>query len=220
MANALVGRAVCERLRSRHRGNLMAQLFVPDASHAWSILKLEGDRYRLALQRPPKGVGRADQPGSTARLVVADRGGRLSRNGVLLLIRNPVQGGTEPPRSPADWVVLAGRDSRVRLNGVPVALGLAALRHRDELCFDGGAPLYFSTERVASVERYEASDSPRCPRCTLGIEAGDSYVCCPRCGVLYHQGRTRKCWTYAEFCALCPHSTDLAAGLRWSPDVL
>jgi hypothetical protein len=198
----------------------MAQLFVPDSSYAWSILNLEGDRYRLSRAHPTQSVGRAVQPESTASLVVADRGGRLSRKGVLLLSRSRAHRGVEALSARSDWVVLAGRDARLRLNGVPVALGLAALRHRDELCFDGGTPLYFSTERVVSLETYEASDSPRCPRCTLGIEAGDGYVRCPGCGVLHHQCQARECWTYTESCALCDQSSDLAAGLRWSPDLL
>jgi hypothetical protein len=203
----------------------MAQLFIQDESNVWSVFELASDAYRLSV--PPRTGSKSAAPPSTdhLRLSVVESAGaeRLSEAGALLLSgagREGTQAAPEPPSSPEAWAVLAGTDTRLRINGVPVSVGIATLRHRDELCLDGSAPLYFSTERLVSIETYRREDSPRCPRCTLSIELNDAYVCCPGCGVLHHQLPDRECWTYTPTCALCDQSSDLEAGYRWSPEVL
>lgn len=195
----------------------MAQLFVQDEANAWSVLNLTDDVYRLTLP-PSQAADRFRPP-----VVEPDRVERLSQAGALLLVRGgvgSVAGDTEPMASSEDWAVLAGVGTRLRVNGVGIAVGIATLRHRDELCLDGGPALYFSTERLVNVEKYRANDAPRCPRCTLPIEVGDAYVCCPGCRVLHHQLPERECWTYTPTCTLCDQSSDLSAGYRWSPEGL
>lgn len=203
----------------------MAQLFVQDELNVWSVLELTGETYRLSL--PPRSGTKSSAPRATGplrvRIVESPRVERLSQKGALLLNRGGENGAQAAPRplaSSGAWAVLAGANTRLRINGGPVAVGIAALRHRDELCLEGGAPLYFSTERLVSVEEYAGSDSPHCPRCTLAIEFGDASIRCPGCGVLHHQLPERECWTYTPTCALCDQSSDLTAGYRWSPEIL
>ncbi len=207
----------------------MAQLFVQDESNLWLVFDLTDDVYRISLPTPEKGAGH-EAARSIHQLrtpvIEPDRVERLSQAGALLLecraaVNAPVStNSTDALAASAGWAVLAGVETRLRINGGPIPVGIAALRHRDELCFEGGAPLYFSTERLVSVEAYRADDSPRCPRCTLPIELGDSCVCCPGCNVLHHQLSKRECWTYTPTCTLCDQSSDLAAGYRWSPEDL
>lgn len=197
----------------------MTHLFVQDDSNRWTVLPLTNDVYRLSLPDPQQAARRAAQassPAARSPVVESTRIGRITRKGALLLKRN----GAEAQASLADWTLLTGTGTRLRLNGVAIAIGIATLRHRDELRLNGSLPLYFSTERLVRVETYRADDSPRCPRCTLPVELGDPSVCCPACRVLHHQHPERECWTYTESCALCDQRSDLAAGYRWSPEGL
>ncbi len=213
----------------------MAHLFVHDMAHGWSTLALERDRYCISLSRPePRREPRREKvvandaesskPATPrAPRVVAARSGPPSKKAALLQNRSRSQPATDTnkaPFPPTEWVILAGTDARLRINGVSVAIGLATLRHRDEVCLVGGTPIFFSTERLASVETYRADDAPRCPRCSLAIELGDNFVCCPSCDVIYHQLPDRECWTYSPTCSLCDQSSDLAAGYRWHPEDL
>lgn len=212
----------------------MAQLFIQDASHLWSVLPLAEDIYRLSLpsslSRPtskqsvrdktPRSIHSRRTPLIEPESIVS-----LSREGALLLRSEGAagdRGETEigGSASPAGWAVLAGPDTRLCINGLAIAAGIAALRHRDGLCLDGGAPLYFSTERLVRIETYRAADAPGCPRCTLPIELGDACVRCPGCNVLHHQRSDRACWTYSPNCARCDQSSDLEAGFSWSPEDL
>jgi hypothetical protein len=118
------------------------------------------------------------------------------------------------------WAVLASDGACLLLNGEPVALGLAVLRHRDELRVGDAGPFYYSDERLAAVEAFASDDAPRCPRCAQPIARGELSVRCPACGVLHHHRADRECWTHVERCALCEQSTDLEAGLRWTPKEL
>lgn len=201
----------------------MAQLFVQAESSAWSVLDLTHDTYRLSLPAPREESGREASPltrGPRAPVVEPAPVGQPAQPGELLLVRAAV-GDTEPVASPAGWALLGGEQARFRVNGVGIAVGIAVLRHRDELCLEGGLPLYFSTERLVSVEVYPADDSPHCPRCTLPIDRGQSFVRCPGCSVLHHELPERKCWTYSgTTCTLCDHASDLEAGYRWSPEAL
>lgn len=207
----------------------MAHLFVQEMSHDWLTLALERDRYCISLPRPEPRSEKivANDTESKPAIpraprVVAARSGPVSKKAALLQSRSRAQPATntdKAPFPPTDWVILAGTDARLRINGVSVAIGLATLRHRDEVCLVGGTPIFFSTERLASVETYRSDEAPRCPRCSLPIELGDSFVCCPGCDVIYHQLPDRECWTYAP-CSLCDQSSDLAAGYRWHPEDL
>lgn len=206
----------------------MAQIFVRDESNVWSVLKLTDDVYRLTLPSSQDTPGRKSlQPFHHLRTAVIepDRVERLSQAGALLLFRGGVGSVADAtatgPMAPSEaWAVLAGAGTKLRVNGIAITVGIATLRDRDELCLDGAAPFYFSTERLVNVETYRASDAPRCPRCTLPIEAGEAYVCCPGCRVLHHQLPERECFTYSPTCTLCDQPSDLTAGYRWSPEDL
>lgn len=182
----------------------MARVFVPNAAGAWDALALDAARYQLADANPPA--------------IATDDAERALREGALLVRANRVDGPAEPDGE--TWVALAGDRARLRINGEPLALGIAVLRHRDELRLGGDAPFYFSTERPAEVQVYPHDDAPRCPRCAQAIGRDEPCVRCPGCGVRHHQREDRPCWTYAPSCALCDQPTELDAGLRWTPEVL
>jgi hypothetical protein len=177
----------------------MSRIFMPTAG-GWDVQPLEGERYCLR---------------ATAPSVLAGHDEATAPTDALLLRVDEVEGVTGP-----GWALLAGGDARLLLNGEPVVLGLAQLRHRDELRLDGGGPLYFSTERLAAVEAYAREDAPRCPRCAQPIARGEPVVRCPACGVLHHELPGRNCWTYIERCALCPQATALDGELAWTPEEL
>jgi len=177
----------------------MSRLFIRFAG-GWDVLSLDGECHSI---RPPEGdaawAPRADEH-SAGALVFRVRSGADSAH--------------------AGWALLVDGRTRAFVNGEPVATGVALLRDRDELRVGGAEAVYFSAERLASVEVCERDDAPRCPRCAQGIAQGEMSVRCPACGVLHHQLPERECWTYLEKCALCEQATDLAAGLRWSPEEL
>jgi hypothetical protein len=120
-----------------------------------------------------------------------------------------------------DWALLAGPASTVRINGRRVDAGIAVLRDRDEIRVAASAPLFFSSERLASVSLFP-DDGTRgfCPRCKQAIAAGSNAVRCPGCGIWHHASEELPCWTYAERCAACPQPTALDHGFRWTPEDL
>ena len=123
-----------------------------------------------------------------------------------------------------DGFVVLGSDA-VRVNGMPLDLGIHVLRDRDELRV-GNTRAFFSAESLAVVEPFPGSERPTlCPRCKLEIEAGKAAVRCPKCRVWHHQcpGEPDKlgCWLYSEKCAAdCGQPTALDAGFRWTPEDL
>jgi hypothetical protein len=119
------------------------------------------------------------------------------------------------------WLVMCAARASVRLNGVLLRAGIRVLRDRDELQVDGFGRVYFSTEQLARVEPFAPGERAAvCPRCKQAIAAGSPAVCCPQCGVWYHQSDEFPCWTYAPRCVLCPQPTALDAGYRWTPEGL
>lgn len=168
----------------------------------WAPLTLDGDRYTLtegglALREDS---GNGDPAGVHAPLL--QRGG-----------------GPGPP-----WVILAAAGCGVRVNGVPLVLGLRVLDHRDEILLPAATPgepcrFYFSTERLARVEPFPAPNGPAtCARCKQPINPGDPAVQCPSCGVWHHQSEKWPCWTYSDRCARCDTPTDLDGDYRWTPE--
>ena len=116
------------------------------------------------------------------------------------------------------WVLLAAPAARVRVNGLPLPLGIRSLRDHDEIVF-GQTRLYFSNERVASVESFPSADhAVMCPRCRKEIERESPAVRCPGCSAFYHQLEGRHCWTYSPKCQHCDTETALDAGFRWQPE--
>jgi hypothetical protein len=118
------------------------------------------------------------------------------------------------------WAALVAEDAALLHNGARVAACLRVLEHRDALALGGGPSLFFSTEEPARVETFTADAPVACPRCRGEVRPGDAVVRCPSCGVVHHEAGDRRCWTYCEFCALCPQPTALDAGLRWTPEEL
>ena len=123
-------------------------------------------------------------------------------------------------RSPA-WVLLAGLEASLRVNGLPLVLGIHALRNRDEICV-AGQRHFFSTEELAHVTPFPGLAQPAfCPRCKQKVEVGAPAVACPHCHAWHHQSDEFPCWTYDSTCALCQlQSTALDAGYSWTPDTL
>jgi len=177
----------------------MAHLWIANEEQAWAVLPLEDDTFILTTT-PPQPVRRplgADEV--------------LSK---VLLVRTPGAEGLS-------WILIAGPGSGVSVNGVPLVSGIRAVADRDEIRIAGASNFYFSTERLARVEALPGSDQVLyCPRCQQEITAGSLAVKCPGCGVWHHQIEDLNCWTYAEVCALCAHSTDLNAGFQWTPEQL
>jgi hypothetical protein len=121
----------------------------------------------------------------------------------------------------AAWALLAGLEVSVRVNGLPLVLGIHALRDRDEISL-AGQRYFFSTEELALVTPFPGLAQPACcPRCKQKVEVGEPAVACPHCRAWHHQSDEFPCWTYEPTCALCQlQSTALDAGYSWTPDTL
>jgi hypothetical protein len=122
------------------------------------------------------------------------------------------------PETNADrelWVIIASPDVQLRVNG-ETTVGLRALVDRDEIRMDEQT-FYFSTERLASVVAFAGPPLP-CARCKLQIQPGSLAVSCPNCSLWHHQSAEYPCWTYADYCSICPCGTDLTAGYQWTPE--
>jgi hypothetical protein len=181
----------------------MAHLWLADPTSEWVILPLTASEFTLDDFPPRPVTGEADAAGEDP-----DRAPRLVS----------VAGG--------GWAVVTGPDHELRVNGRPLPTGLRVLEDRDELQWPGSGSTYFSTEVLARVGAFPGADSPHaCPRCKLTLEKGDAAVKCPQCGVWTHEGATaageeRRCWTYAETCALCAQKTAADEGFQWTPEGL
>ncbi len=159
----------------------------------WEPRRLAGSRYAL---RAGSAGARLEPPDGTARA-----GPLLARG--------------EGDR--AGWFLLAAPGSGVRLNGAPLATGIAALADRDEVDLPDGVRYVVSAERTARMEPFPRGDAPPCPRCTRPIVAGDTAVCCPACGVWLHESEALACFSYGP-CAACGAPSALGDGLRWVPE--
>ncbi len=173
----------------------MAYLWQLSTSHEWTAIDLAGGSLRLRGSAPGRGdhAGADDRASSVVLRRASDRGRDV-------------------------WLLLVGRTERVRVNGLSVVLGITALDDRDEIRIRDEAPLFFTTERLAAIERYP-SDGPRamCPRCKQPIEG--LVVRCPSCDLWYHQSEDLPCWTHVPHCA-CSQPTPLDTGFRWTPEAL
>lgn len=186
----------------------MAHIWIRSHSGDWQPMTLAADACMLTAAGPSSsGIASGALPVSA---------------GAVLLRR--VEGA-----SGEDWALLEGQSARVLVNGLHSPLGIVMLADRDEIRWPAGgdpsdppaAPLFFSTERLATVAPYPA-DGRRgsCPRCKQALAAGDAAVKCPGCGLWHHATDALPCWTYGEHCAACPHSTSLEAGFQWTPEQL
>jgi len=126
-----------------------------------------------------------------------------------------------PSAGGLNWVLLAGVDTEVAINGLRLKSGIRVLSDRDEISIAGRETYYFSTETLAAVQTFAGADRRLfCPRCKDEIAPGDASVKCPQCRLIHHQSEDRPCWTYAETCAACAQRSDLQHGYRWTPDGL
>ena len=117
-----------------------------------------------------------------------------------------------------DWHLLAPEASEVTVNGYRLSGGLRTLQDRDEIRIPGVGTLFFSTERLATVEPLpESARDVCCPRCRQTVTPGTNAVRCPGCGVWHHASPELACWTYAPGCAMCGQLTAMDAGYQWTP---
>lgn len=117
------------------------------------------------------------------------------------------------------WVLLAGTDGGVRINGFAPVAGVRVLQDRDEVRVASANPVFFSTETLPSVQEFAAGDRELfCGRCRRPMENARTAVRCPRCSIWYHQESDRPCWTYAPACGFCPQPTTLDARYGWTPE--
>jgi len=175
---------------------LMAHLWMQDVN-GWGAQKLDAALYDLAatpiLHAEVAPMGSASR--NSALLIRADAGGL-----------------------PA-WALIASPDSAVRVNSRALPAGLYVLADRDEIRTGDGIQYFFSTESLATVVAFPGAERPvYCGRCREPIEAGAPAVCCPGCGIWYHQSEELPCWTYAEKCNFCPSPTALNNGFSWTPE--
>lgn len=175
----------------------MAHLWLKNNSEEWAVLPLEADAFVLTTN-PPQPLRNAhaiDERAST----------------VLLLCDRRAGGGS--------WVLLAGRERDVRVNGAALTLGVRVVSDRDEIFVAGTGTLYFSIESLARVETFPGAEQRLyCPRCKQEVKKDSQAVKCPQCLVWHHQSEELPCWSYAETCALCPQPTGMDAGYRWTPE--
>ncbi|MEY2410116.1 MAG: Prokaryotic finger family 1 [Verrucomicrobiota bacterium] len=122
----------------------------------------------------------------------------------------------------ATWYLLAPPAVPVHVNGIHVALGICALRDKDEIRLAGAEPLFFSTEEMVEVEPFAGAAQSRCPRCTKILESRAPAVRCPGCGTWYHEETDRACFTYGEnpICVACGADAVVGGGFAWSPEEL
>jgi hypothetical protein len=177
----------------------MAHLWVRHDGGDWAVQGLASGGLRLDTDPP--------------RRLKEEIVGSDDADGILLLRDATSEG--------ARWILLAGVQHHVRINGLPLSAGIRVLADRDEIRVAGKEPWYFSTEETAHVVDFPGSDTPiRCPRCKQPVESGMPAVRCPDCGVWHHQAPDIRlpCWTYAELCGACARQpTALEAEFRWTP---
>jgi hypothetical protein len=173
----------------------MAHLWVRNSEGAWAVEPIEPPLSRLddaIAGAPPDGAARRSLSIASA-----------------------------PAGSATVWVLVAGLDREVRVNGLRLLAGLRVLADRDHVAVAGGRSFFFSTEFLARVQAFTPLDREiQCPRCQQSLEARAPAVRCPQCGVWHHQQPELECWTYAARCSLCDQRTALDTGYRWSPEAL
>jgi hypothetical protein len=123
-------------------------------------------------------------------------------------------------------VLLAAEGAPVRVNGLPLLVGVRVLQDRDEIRVGRADSLFFSTESAARVESFSGTGaSVMCPRCKQAIAEASEVVRCPGCGVVHHQAKDLPCWSGYEAepfatCAMCDQPAALDSGFRWTPEEL
>jgi hypothetical protein len=175
----------------------MAHIWLRDSSLQWAARPLEGSdaNLRALVAGAPENSPTADRVPAEAFLVHADS------------------------NSPTDWVLLAGQECGIAVNGLPLSLGIRVLADRDDIRWDPDGSAFYSAEELAAVVPLPEGDRKLfCPRCKQEITPGTPAVRCPRCGIWHHQSEPLPCYTYAPQCATCARKTSLNTGYDWTPE--
>src|SRR5262249_13722566 len=142
----------------------VAHFWIVDPAGGWKVAPVEQDN--LVLDRAADGQ------------VCVHPGTEGTSAAVRILHQRALEG--------ESWVLLSS--SGIRVNGLPLTLGVRVLADRDEVLLGGTGRVFFSTERLARVEPFPGSERPVfCPRCRQPIDGGCAAVKCPQCGVTHHQ---------------------------------
>jgi hypothetical protein len=174
------------------------------ASEQWQAMSLDGTNQAVYLA--------AD----AARPVVAADVRHRPKSPLGHLLKHDDRGGHE------NWVLLAGEDSPIRVNGEPASVCVHAMRHGDELRLGPGLPVVvFSAEHVAAVETYDEDPAGvPCARCGQPVTAGSPAVRCAHCRAWFHQTDKLPCYTYDETCSRCRQPISLEGEPQWLPEAL
>jgi len=128
-------------------------------------------------------------------------GGSVSRPTLLVRRGDPTD---------AQWVLLAGHEANVRVNGLPMGLASRVLQDHDEILLgdaetDSWRRCFFSRAGAVSVEPFPVNDNPMCcPHCKHPILGGQPAVRCPACGQWHHEMSDGQCcWSLPGCCGGC-----------------
>lgn len=121
------------------------------------------------------------------------------------------------------WVLIAGSQAKIRVNGVALIDRFRLLQDRDEIRIRTKRS-YFAAKSPPMVIKYRGANPearedhpPLCARCERSIEPFIQAVCCSKCLSWHHQSEDEPCWTQSESCAVCSQVTDLNA-FEWRPE--
>jgi len=186
-------------------------------------------RFLETVQDPPSLIvhelplGRAviilapDGPEGALRVLVTD--GAALRHGVDHAALALVVPDGRRPTSRYVHLRLAEKAYR-NAEATPMA-AVVVLRDRDLLAYGtahGPRTLFFDHARGdAQAERHRGA-AVACPFCRQSIEPGDSAVCCPDCGLAYHEEPSAGggCWSACRTCCGCGRQAK-GLGSPWVP---
>lgn len=190
---------------------MMAQIWselrssdVGEGEARWGVVSLDASCDALSLTGDPA------RP--VARLI-----GERAAGGAYILRHDGTGGAVK-------WMLYAGPEARVAVNGLSLSLGMRQLRDRDEISLPDGCHLIFTVDSTPQVTAFDAVDGEVvCPRCAGPIKSQQLAVRCPRCGVWHHEDESaeRSCWTYGPTCMACgKQATALDGEPAWTPEGL
>lgn len=120
------------------------------------------------------------------------------------------------------WLIVAGPGAPVAVNGLPLILGVLALRHKDSITLKG-KEFFYSEDSVAVPEPLpEDLTDIRCALCTGRIEPGSPSVACPACGSYFHEDQegagALACWSSCSTCVNCHRPVVKKGETGWLPN--